>query len=336
VRRAGLAALALLALGGCGAEAVDAEPRPSWSTPLADLEPALLALVPDGAGEPAFAVGGALDAGGSPALFAREGDRWAARATPPGFRGAMWWGLLAAPDDLWVVGDLAQIVRGPPGSLAPVTLDAEVRTSTAVTWYGVWGASAEDVWVVGGAPRAREGTRGEILRFEGGRARSMRDATTPGVPYFKVWGPRADRVWVVGGEGTALLWDGARWSATATGTRASLTTVHGRGERAWAVGGGATGVVIEHDGVGWRSIGAPLMPPLSGVHAARDGRVWVAGEGGYLAWWDGARWTEVDTGLFASFHAVAAGAEDVFGVGGLLTLSSAPRRGFLGVLSSGR
>ena len=303
-----------------------------WDIELSELDEALLAVHPLGGDEgDLFAVGGRLDGTGSPALHRQTNGAWEALSPPSGWVGAAWWSWSASVDDVWVVGDFGQVARGPVDSLQMV----QTNTSTFAVFYGVWGSGPNDVWIVGGAPRSPSGPEGILLRWNG-QSLDRVDLTATAsaaatVNLFKVWGTSSDDVMIVGTSGLAMTWDGERFVQTPTNTTAQITTVHGRGPfEKYAVGGLNQGIVMRWDGFTWFEIGEPFAPPLSGVFAADDGRLWVAGDGGYLAAYDGVEWSVVDTGLFSQFHAVYAGSTGAFGVGGILSLSSEPRLGFVG------
>lgn len=320
IRFAGLLAVALAATA-CTGESV-------WTVEAEGLEPALLAVQPhDG---DVFAVGGPLAGDGPPAIRQRRDGAWTEVAPPSGWRGAAWWAWSAGPDDVWVVGAFGQVARGP---LDALELQA-TGTSTETVFYGVWGSGPDDVWLVGGSARAAGGPYGVLLRWDGA---GFTEVTPSGDAagaldnvLFKVWGTGPDHVVAVGALGMAIEYDGDGWTRTDTGVNASLTTVHGRAaDDYYAVGGFNQGLVLRWDGAAWTSIGEDFAPPLSGVFVTDDA-VWVAGESGYLASWDGAAWTAVDTLVPEAFHAVHVEGGDVYGVGGILTVSQDNRRGFIG------
>lgn len=317
MRRLVLGAMVLVACSGTGDDGDDPV-VPTWSLELSSLDAAMLAIQP--VGSDLLAVGGPFTGEGTPELRVRSDGAWRAVAAPPGWRGAAWWTWNASPSDVWVVGDHGQVARGAVDALAMVT----APTSTVTTLYGVWGSSADDVWIVGGDPRA---SRGVVLHWDGA---TLTETATAARVLFKVWGAAADDVMIVGAGGLAWHYDGDAWSATETNTSDTLTTVHGGGGAMYAVGGFNQGVVLAWDGVAWRSIEEPFMPRLSGVNVAADGRVWVAGDSGYLGWYADGVWTPIDTQLLSQFHAVLVAGDDVFGTGGILAISEASREGFVG------
>jgi hypothetical protein len=318
-----------LFLAGCPDPDPPPPPESTFHLELMGLDPALLAIAPLGSDR--LVVGGPLDGRGAPALFRRGDASWSPVSPPPGWVGAIWWSWSSSESDVWVVGDSGQIAHGSIDALAMV----DGRTSTAAVFYGVWGSGPDDVYMVGGTPRSPAGPTGIIRRWNGAALEVIEPAGTAssalGVNLFKVWGSGPNDVMIVGGGGTAIAWDGDRWTKTVTNTTVQLTTVHGRGPfEKYAVGGASQGIVLQYDGFSWRDIGDPFAPPISGVFAASDGKLWVAGDSGYLAFFEGGAWTDVDTGIFTQFHAVEAAGADAFAAGGILSLSSDPRNGFVG------
>lgn len=311
-----------LLLVACSGTTTTPAGDPTWALVEEGLDPAVLAIAP--VGDDVLAVGGPLTGDGPSALFFGRDDALAPRTAPSGWTGAIWWAW-GAPSDVWLVGAHAQIAHGALDSFQEI----ESKTSTATTFYGVWGSASDDVWIVGGDPRAAT-NRGTILRWNGTLERVTLPDGAPDEVWFKVWGAEGT-VMVVGTGGAAMRYDGATWTELQTGVDVQLTTVHGTAaDRMFAVGGLNQGVVLAWDGASWTSIGEPFAPALSGVSAGDDGRVWVAGDSGYLAVYDEGAWTSIDTGLFTQLHAVLAGADATYGVGGVLTLSPGPRNGFVG------
>jgi hypothetical protein len=299
---------------------------------LEELAPAMLALVSrEPAGQEVLAVGGPLLGDAPPAIYQRGDTAWQDLSAPEGWTGAIWWGWLSPSGALWLVGAKGQVARGTTSATEVLEL-GEASTSTRSTFYGVWGSSDSDVWIVGTGGRASPGV---ILHFDGTRFERIAPTGTASVALsrtlFKVWGSGSDDIMIVGEQGLAIEWDGHRWRETMTNTNARLVTVHGTGKyEKYAVGGLNQGLVLRYDGFAWREIGEEAIGPLSGVHVDPTGLLWVAGDGGYLANWDGVSWSQIDTEFFGQFHAVRSTESGVYGVGGILALSEQSRNGFLG------
>jgi hypothetical protein len=99
--------------------------------------------------------------------------------------------------------------------------------------------------------------------------------------------------WVAGGAGTVLHWNGARWSATPTGTRANLRALWGASSAdLWAAG---SGTLLRWNGSAWASWPAPDAPGVVENFYGLDGSsaddVWLAGDAVFR--WNGASWAQV-------------------------------------------
>lgn len=94
----------------------------------------------------------------------------------------------------------------------------------------------------------------------------------------------------------------------------------------WAVGGElGQPLVLHFDGNGWSRNEPPVSQQLWWVHGFPGGPVFVCGDGGALARWDGASWTVLDSGLPGTtlYGIWGAAPDDVWAVGG--TFEQAPQ-----------
>ncbi len=137
------------------------------------------------------------------------------------------------PED---AGDGGRAGLGGPGSRAWRSVVME----SAGTLWGVWGATSDDVWVVGTAGRIRRIRRHETL------AESIESPTKNTL--HAVWGTSASDIWAVGDGATVLHYDGASWSiskvALPFGSSPGLYSVWGASSGAvWVAG---SGVLLRH------------------------------------------------------------------------------------------
>ncbi|PKN56459.1 MAG: hypothetical protein CVU56_15985 [Deltaproteobacteria bacterium HGW-Deltaproteobacteria-14] len=111
----------------------------------------------------------------------------------------------------------------------------------------------------------------------------------------------SDAAVAVGAGGVATHWDGFLWHVADTGVFATLEAVSmPAADEAWAVGGGK---VLRWSGGAW-SLMFDADVPLHGVLALASNDVWVVGDGGYVARFNGLGWIPVETGVAATLNAI--------------------------------
>jgi len=254
-----------------------------------------------------------------PVVLRRRGGDWEEVST--GVLHAMWWVHAFEGGPTFIGGGGATVLR--------VDGDVVTRTPTPAffgnTVYGVWGASPDDVWAVGGFA----GRSGFAWRYDGA---TWTDVPLPDdlprgpdgelASLFKVWGRSADDVWAVGNHGAVLHFDGDAWAVVPSGTHAALFTVTGDDDEVVIVGGLSQGVVLRGGLEGLVADSPATAPLLQGVTLDAEGAIWVAGAFGYAAVKrpGSDAWEPVDLGLEESPQSVHAlwfdGVRDVWGVGG--------------------
>lgn len=203
-----------------------------------------------------------------PAALHWDGGAWS-RFDTAAWDGAELWWTWATGDEAVFVGNRGLILELDRASGA---LSAVAGPDVDTTFFGVWGASADDLWAVG-QTSAGQGPPA-IWRRQGGTWAAWEDPVNgpqdDGTVLFKVHGSARDDLWIVGSGGVALRWDGERLIATPTDTDvdtsgAPLLTVNVGGERPIAVGGIGNGLIIEWDGAAWRDHSPAFQPGLNGV-----------------------------------------------------------------------
>jgi hypothetical protein len=233
---------------------------------------------------------------------------------------------------LVVVGNDGAVVRSANGS----AWNSEGPVTDQDLW-GVWGASPDDVWAVGGDA---DGGTATVLRDTGSGFEpvAIPDLERPGVDvFFKVWGSSADDVYIVGQNGAVLRWDGTALEELFVGVSQDLIGVWGDGpDQVVVVGGRRNGAAAVWDGTGWSNPDLGRFPGLNGVWVS-DGTAWVVGDNGAAG--------TIDLGTFepsislvdtpVSIHAVNGTASTLTSVGG--DFSTGPEGPFLGqVLTAAR
>lgn len=297
LRRGALAAV-LAAVSGCGS---DPAPSFAWQTVLSDLPGATLSVWGTSSRDVYVVGADAGDGSGAIALHF-DGRAWA-RIDTTLRGGTLWWVQGVAPDAVYMVGSGGTVLR-----YNPTTGVAErQRTPGTATLFGVWGSSASDVWAVGGDTAAQTGA---LWHWNGS---AWMDTALPNnlgtqVILYKVWGASARDVWAVGSNGTTIHYDGQAWSQVMipTTARGPLFTVHGAGAQRYAVGGNASGILLEGQGTAWRQVELLDAPRLAGVYAPASGAPLAVGNEGSVYSRHGGAWKLVarppQTDL--DFHAV--------------------------------
>jgi len=302
---------------GDGADASDPS-APGWHVALSDLPAALLSVSGE-APDDIWLTG--ADKGDGPYVVRGHAGSWARvdlrAADPEG--GHVWWS--AAPDATgrFLVGEGGRVFRWD----AQAGVVSRVPTDTDATLYGVWGASGDEVWAVGGYVHPRSGPP-TVVRIRNGVGEAVTDLPAglgSETTLFKVWGTDADDVWVVGEAGTILHWDGDDWSLDELPGNPRLVTVHGASASDMvAVGGSSQALIFERSGGAWRDASPGPYSLLNGVYVAPDGRAMAVGVlGQTFRRVDGAWTSDVELPILRDWHATwIDGRGDIWVVGGRL------------------
>jgi len=304
----GLALICLLV----GCPNGDTPPAPPWQLVYEELPGALLSVWGTSESD-VWLVGADARDGMGPLVLHYDGERFE-RVDTGLDAGTLWWVFGFDGGPVYMGGDGGTIVRYASGVFTPLS------TPSTDTVFGIWGASPDDVWAVGGASDARNGF---AWRLEGDAW--VPEATLPAdVPdraaIWKVFGISPDDVWFVGSNGVSLHWDGGSLTAADTGIGSSLFTVHGNGSRFAAVGGLGNGIIIEYEGGAWHNVTpSTTLPGMSGIYVGADASGVAVGSYGTVYVRDAGGWHEEDTGypLAENFHAVWVDPQDgIWAVGG--------------------
>lgn len=286
-----LATLALLLWAACDSS----EPR--WQIVDRGLPSGLLSVW--GTSErDVYVVGSDAGDGLGPAVLHFDGAAWS--RLPTGQTTNLWWVFGFAGGPVYMGGEGGVILRYQSGVFTKMT------TPGLNTVFGIWGASPDDVWAVGGANGGANGAFAWRLQGD-----AWVDA--PGFPaelaatdtIWKMFGRSATDAWMIGTNGKAVRWDGEQLTLASTGLAESLFTVHADRDRFVAVGGFGTGAILENDGSGWRRASPSGAPGFNGVYLSPDGDFAVGQEGAVYERGDSG-WTEVETGatLDETLHSV--------------------------------
>jgi hypothetical protein len=254
-------------------------------------------------GDDVLMVGGETGLDGGAALMVRYRDG-ALCTLPSPADVPLWWIHGAAAGEWYAVGEKGAVVHHVGG----VSTREDVPTDA--TLFGVFDAG-DEVWVAGADLAA--GT-GEIWHRDGDGTWTL--FATVEQPAFKVW-----EDWFVGYQLAYHLVDGTL-EPHHPNTR--ILTVRGRAaDDVWAVGGVTNAKVLHWEGTEWTEVDNGLGQPLNGLWTAPGEDVWVSGNFGLTAVYDGVDWTMPSPPMTSEhFHAVWKHGDEVLFVGGNLFSTS--------------
>ncbi|QDG53688.1 hypothetical protein FIV42_23970 [Persicimonas caeni] len=315
-------ALALL-LVACGPDGGDNnDPAEGWQDAFDASQSGWLLSVAGASSSEVYAAGGTPEEG---RLWRYDGSTWAEDELPEGVPLLNW---------VHVFDDGTPIIAGNGGTVLRREGDAWVaeQTPTEQDLWGIWGASPDDVWAVGGNGRD-EGAATVLRRGADGtwQAQTLPEMERPNVrAFFKVWGTGADNVYIVGQRGAVLRWDGQALEELLVGTSEDLISLWGTGpDNIVMVGGRSNGVVVRFDGTEWTHASLAPTPGLNGVWMDEAETAWVAGNAGTLGRLDTAELSletqPIDTTL--EMHAIFGTGDALFSVGGNFGMPMGPYEG---------
>lgn len=293
-----------------------------------------------------FAVTGYGDEDG-PTVMHYDGQGWTEQFRPAeGYDLEAVWA--SGPGDVYVAGNNFGSVNGSYIGYAPIFhYDGSTWTEAArflpepfadrAIFYGLWGASATDIFAVGGH-ELEKGYRSLIAHYDGQEWTTM---TSPEAEarLFDVWGTSGSDVFAVGVKsyfnpvGVVLHYDGTAWSKVLelpVGTQA-LGVWGSSPTDVFVVGPKSS--VMHYNGSGWSSIPAPISAAIqlfevwgtSATDVYAVGSNTVTGREGIILHYDGDEWRQQTSGTSAPLYGVwGSSPSDVFVTGGGLILHGTP------------
>jgi hypothetical protein len=293
-RRPALALSCLSALSAVSLTACPIEPKPTpdtWELVHRDLPGALLSVWGTSADD-VWAVGAdALD-GTGPTVIHFDGEAWSSVPTGEA-AGNLWWVFGFDEGPIYMGGEGGVILRYEDGDYTRMT------TPGTDTVFGIWGATPDDVWAVGGGSDAMGGFAWRLSGDTWIPEPSLPADVPSTAAIWKIFGTSTSDAWLVGSNGVALHWDGSTLTQGDTGVGSSLFTVHESEGRYAAVGGSATGIIVEYEDGQWTNVTPESPPPgLTGVTLGADGfGIAIGTFGAVFARSDAAGWVEEDLGF---------------------------------------
>jgi hypothetical protein len=224
-----------------------------------------------------------------------DGERWrpVEDEVASQLRATAVWG--SAKDDVWVVGynpqklgmdahDIdsyvgAAVARGAAGTVSVIHLSGgrwqAVTSPSSEHLLAVWGAAADDVWVVG--------AKGAILHWDGRALSAVKSPASKTL--VAVRGTSAQNVWAVGEEW--VHWDGKAWTRVDAPARGLWNGLCGDGKQLWAVGGqpprpplSESTLLRWRDGAWSREDEPADVQSLTSCLVSSSGEVWLGGDDG--------------------------------------------------------
>jgi hypothetical protein len=224
------------------------------------------------------------DTGHGPLLLHFDGQAWARVDT--GLHGNLW-ALWPVDGGVVAVGDDGAIV------FADATSGTAqgVQETPGISFLGVWGASDDDLWVVGGdLTRTIDPL---IWRLEDGAWTAYADETTKRFGhksyYTAVGGASADDFWVTGTGEILIHFDGDHFTSTDRGAKNDINDIDSGAGFTVAVGGLQSAWVLHYEDGDWVDHSPLFTANLASVAGSTDQLVAVGGRG-TRGWWDGADW----------------------------------------------
>jgi len=235
------------------------------------------------------------DDGKGPLVLHFDGTSWTRQDTH--VRGDLWWVNATPGGPVLFAGASALMLRYQDGAFERLQTPGLGKD----VLYGVWAASANDVYAVG----TSAGRNGFLWHYDGTNFRALslegvlpedEHHDQPGL--FKVWGNSSDSVWVAGASGT-LLHGNARdgFRLERTGGSEILFTVNARGNHVTAVGGTSSGLLLDGQGTTLVDRTPPATPLLQGVWIDDRDQAWAVGVGGTVLRQSKSGFIPQDTGL---------------------------------------
>lgn len=271
---------------GCGGD-----DGPTWDV-VVEEQPGALLSVWGTTADDVWIVGADAADGTGPIVFHQSGGEL--ERVPTGeTEGDLWWVYGFVDGPVFMGGSGGLILRYSGG-----TFEKMATPATAKVVFGLWGASPSDMWAVGG----EAGSGGGFAWRLSGDTWTPEPSLPAEVPttgaLWKIHGTSADQAWIVGSNGLSFEWNGSTLTEGSTGVGSSLFTVYGNAERYVAVGGLASGIIVENDGSGWTDATPdPLPDSLTGVTLDGQGGGIAVGFYGSVYERVDAEWVREDLGF---------------------------------------
>jgi hypothetical protein len=181
---------------------------------------------------------------------------------------------------------------------------AESPTVPYPVFYGLWGASPQDIWAVGRKTSAGGASQGAMTYHYDGKAWKEHPPSAISTNLRGVSGSAANDVWAVGDAGVILHRAGGDWQRVPSGTTLDLHAVWAESaSRAWAVADQGT-ILRWSSGAGWEPVPPVTQDALYAIWGAGPSQIWAVGASGTILLYDGSRWRQQWSGTASTLRAV--------------------------------
>jgi hypothetical protein len=130
---------------------------------------------------------------------------------------------------------------------------------------------------------------------------------------FGVWAASANEAYAVGTAGKVLRYDGTKWSSEVSSTTRRLSGIWGSGSDAWAVGEGGT--IIRRSGGTWSAQTSGVATNLNGVWGRSPTEIYTVGDAGVIRKFDGTSWTMMTSSTAMNLAGIWGDANTAIAVG---------------------
>jgi hypothetical protein len=170
--------------------------------------------------------------------------------------------------------------------------------------FGIWGANATDIFVVGAG-----------VWYYNGTAWAGVFAEDNSYLINAIWGSDAQHIWGVDNNGNVLqctgcTTGGSTWSKTVTGVGNSLNGIWGTSPTdIWAVGGTTglptdPGEVQHYDGTSWTPSTIHVSSALNAVWGSSTSSVWAVAANGEIWSYNGTSWASITAGTGKALNGI--------------------------------
>ena len=212
---------------------------------------------------------------------------------------------MSASDDIWVAAP----------NPATYSFNGAGWTNRSGTLRKIWSAGLNDVWGI---------DQQTISHWDGLRWANKKPAgIVPAAEFYGVGGTGPNDVWVVGN--VVLRDTGSGLTQLAPSTNGATMHTVWRDPKTgtvWMAGrSGGVGVILRGESpylTAWESVATPFDPniifyDISGI----DGKnIWLCGDNGSIAHWNGAQWLKVYSGMSATLRTISIRSSDDVWFGG--------------------